>query len=424
MYIYVQDKDGRPLMPTERYRAVRHWLRDGKAVIASHTPFTVRLTGDTAGYVLPLTLGVDAGSRHVGLSVTSGSTEYYTAEVELRSDIPGNLSTRREARKTRRAKRCRRYRAPRFDNRRATKRHGWLAPSVRQKAGTHLSAIENVLKVLPVKKIVIETAQFDMQKIKNPDIAGTQYQEGPQTNFWNVREYVLWRDGHTCRCCHGKTGDKILNVHHVESRKTGGDSPDNLVTLCETCHKAYHAGKLEIKLRRNFKSLRDAAVMNILRWKVLREAERRFPDANVSHTYGYVTKNTRIRAGLEKSHAVDARCISGNPKARPAEELFRFRKLRRHNRKVMKSNLLSGGRWKRNQSAREINGFRLFDTVLYNGYSAYVHGRRTSGYFEVKNIEGETLSKSANSKKLVLVRHNNAYMFNLTKNGTPNSSHD
>ncbi|MDR1538806.1 MAG: hypothetical protein LBU32_12575 [Clostridiales bacterium] len=32
-------------------------------------------------------------------------------------------------------------------------------------------------------------------------------------------------------------------------------------------------------------------------------------------TYVYTAKNTRIRNGLEKDHAVDARCTGGNPKA-------------------------------------------------------------------------------------------------------------
>lgn len=65
---------------------------------------------------------------------------------------------------------------------------------------------------------------------------------GEQLGFWNVREYVFFRDRHTCRCCKGKSKDKILNVHHIESRKTGGDAPNNLITLCESCHKGYHKG--------------------------------------------------------------------------------------------------------------------------------------------------------------------------------------
>ena len=41
-------------------------------------------------------------------------------------------------------------------------------------------------------KIVIETASFDIQKIKDPDVEGEGYQQGDQLGFWNVREYVLW----------------------------------------------------------------------------------------------------------------------------------------------------------------------------------------------------------------------------------------
>ena len=52
-------------------------------------------------------------------------------------------------------------------------------------------------------------------------------------DFWNVREYVLFRDGHQCQCCKGKSKDPILNVHHIESRMTGGNAPNNLITLCD-----------------------------------------------------------------------------------------------------------------------------------------------------------------------------------------------
>jgi N6-L-threonylcarbamoyladenine synthase len=54
--------------------------------------------------------------------------------------------------------------------------------------------------------------------IKNPEIESKEYQEGNQLGFWNTREYVLFRDNHKC---HGKKDcrNKILNVHHIESRK-------------------------------------------------------------------------------------------------------------------------------------------------------------------------------------------------------------
>ena len=66
--------------------------------------------------------------------------------------------------------------------------------------------------------IVIETASFDIQKIKNTTVEGTDYQQGDLLGFWNVLEYVIFRDGHFCQHCHGRSKDKILNVHHLESR--------------------------------------------------------------------------------------------------------------------------------------------------------------------------------------------------------------
>ena len=97
MYIYVQAQDGTPLMPTQRAGKVRRMLRDGRAVIATHTPFTIRLTYKTTHHTQPVSLGVDAGSKHIGLSDTTEHKELYAAEIELRSDIVGNLSDRREA---------------------------------------------------------------------------------------------------------------------------------------------------------------------------------------------------------------------------------------------------------------------------------------------------------------------------------------
>lgn len=94
----------------------------------------------------------------------------------------------------------------------------------------------------------------------------------------------------------------------------------------------------------------------------------------------------------------------------PADRIFILKQLRRHNRKVMKSNLLKGGRWKRNQAPRDIKGFRLFDTVLYNNLPAYVHGRRSSGFFVIKDAEGRTISNSVSYKRLKLIRHCNAHL--------------
>ena len=48
--VYVQNKDGTPLMPTTRYGAVRRWLRDNKAEVVNLTPFTsIELTSPLEG---------------------------------------------------------------------------------------------------------------------------------------------------------------------------------------------------------------------------------------------------------------------------------------------------------------------------------------------------------------------------------------
>lgn len=253
--VYVQDIDGKPMMPTTRHGKVRRLLKDNKAVVVNTCPFTIKLTYKTSDYKQEIVLGVDAGTKHVGLSATTKSKELYSGEVILRNDIVELLSTRRESRRTRRNRL--RYRKPRFENRVKSKRLGWVAPSVRHRIDAHIRIINNVCSILPVSRVIVEVAQFDTQKIKNPDISGNEYQEGDQLGFWNVREYVLARDGHKCQHCKGKSKDPILNIHHIESRKTGGDSPSNLITLCETCHKEYHKGNIDLKVKRG-KSLRDA----------------------------------------------------------------------------------------------------------------------------------------------------------------------
>lgn len=396
--VYVQDIDGKPMMPMTRHGKVRRLLKDNKAVVINTCPFTIKLMYKTSDYKQEIVLGVDAGTKHVGLSATTKSKELYSGEVILRNDVVELLSTRRESRRARRNRL--RYRKPRFENRVKSKRLGWVAPSVRHKVDAHIRVIDNICSTLPISRIIVEIAQFDTQKIKNPDISGNEYQEGDQLGFWNVREYVLARDGHKCQHCKGKSKDPILNVHHIESRKTGGDSPSNLITLCETCHKEYHKGNIDLKVKRG-KSLRDAAVMGIMKWKLYEELKSRYP--NVSMTFGYITKYNRIKYGIEKSHTSDAFVISRNFNAKRIERQYLKRLIRRHNRQIHKMKILKGGKKKNNQAPFEVFGFRLFDKVLYNNEICFIYGRRKSGCFDIRDFDGKN-SKNVTYKKLKLIR--------------------
>ena len=417
--VFVLNMRGQPLMPCSPPKA-RKLLRAGKAVPVRRTPFVIQLTVPTGETKQPITLGVDAGYKHVGLSATTAKEELLASEVELRQDVTDLLSNRLALRRARRNRKTR-CRAPRFDNRIRSKHKGWLAPSVENRIQAHISRIEAVCRVLPITKIVIETASFDIQKIKNPEVEGTDYQQGEQLGFWNVREYVLFRDGHVCQACKGRSKDLILNVHHIESRKTGGDAPGNLITLCEACHKAYHAGKLKQFSPRRGASFRAETFMGIMRWTVLNRLRERHPELPVTNTYGYLTKHKRIVAGLPKTHCADAFCIAGVLDAKRRGEYLFQKQTRRHNRQIHKLTILKGGVRKRHQAPYLVHGFRLFDKVLCKGEVGFIFGRRSSGAFDVRRQNGTKISAGISYKKLSLLEKRKMFLTELRKEGRDSS---
>ena len=411
--VYVLNKDGHPLMPTSRHGKVRHLLNEGKAKVVKRCPFTIQLLYGNTNYTQPISLGVDAGSKVIGLSATTNTKELFASNITIRNDIVNLLSTRRQNRRTRRSHKTR-YRKPRFNNRVSSKKQGWLAPSIQNKVETHLTCIKRVYDILPITNIVVEVASFDIQKIKNPSISGVEYQQGEQLNFWNVREYVLHRDNHTCQCCKGKSKDNILNVHHIESRKTGGNAPNNLITLCETCHTKYHKGLIKLpKTIKRGMSFRDAAFMGIMRWAFYNKLKTMYP--NVSLTYGYITKNTRINNHLPKDHYIDARCISGHPLATPLNYVYYQKKVRCHNRQIHKNTFLKGGIRKRNQAPNLVKGFRLFDKVLYQRQECFIFGRRSTGRMDIRLLDGTCINASAGFKKLKLLEPRSNYLVEIHK---------
>jgi len=247
------------------------------------------------------------------------------------------------------------------------------------------------------------------EKIKNPEISGTDYQQGDKFNFWNIREYVLFRDNHECQCCHGKSKDLILNIHHIESRKVGGNAPNNLITLCKTCHTNYHKGKVKMPktIHRGIK-FNDTAFMGLMRWQVYNHLKEYYTD--VSFAYGYKTKNTRIEKSLPKEHFIDARCISGNPEAISDGVVYYQKKIRCHNRQIYKFKVNKGGTRKKNQAPYLVNGFRLYDKVIYNSHECFITGRRSSGQFMLKNLDWSKVSDSVSFKKLSLLETSKHYL--------------
>ena len=385
-------------MPTNRHGKVRRLLKNGLAKVVNKIPFVIQLNYNAKEYKQEVSLGVDPGSKYIGLSATTNKKELYSAIVELRNDITAKLALRKAQRRSRRYRM--RYRKIRFDNRKICE--NWIPPSIKNKVDVHLTSIINITKLLPISKIVIEVSSFD------PNITFID----TNSSFWNNREYVLCRDHHTCQYCHGKSGDKILNVHHIESRKTGGNGHNNLITLCRSCHKQLHVGKIVLNNKRG-PSLRDCDFMNKMKYYLYNELKNRYN--NIELTFGYLTKQTRILHNLPKAHYIDAMCISGNVDIDILNYYYFQKKVRCQNRQIHKINILKGGRRKMNQAPFVVKGFRLFDLVEYDGDWYYIFARRSTGYFNIKRLDGTKSLTSVSYKKLKLINTRKGILTELCK---------
>ena len=401
--VYVLNSDGSPLMPCTEAKA-RHLIESGKAKVVRRTPFIMRLTFLVEGEVNTesVTLGVDAGSSVIGVSVTTEDRVLLEAEVEVRNDVPQNMEERRSKRSGRRNRKTR-YREQRSNNRKRSK--GWLTPTMETKVRTHENVIDKVCSILPVSRIVIESASFDIQKIRDPEVEGKQYQQGEQLGYENIKAYVRARDGFRCRSCGSRDH---LEVHHIRQRKDGGsDRPDNLVTLCYECHRAWHEGKKDMVTLSEDPGFKAATEMSTMRWILLDRVRKAHPDIPVEETYGYVTNHERNSLGLEKRHSIDARVISGNATAQSDGVLWHVVARRSHNRKIHKDTILKKGVRKANQAARKVAGFGLNDKVRYAGQLCYIHGRRRSGYFDIRRLDGTRIHAGIHYRHLTLVERAN-----------------
>lgn len=420
--VYVLNKHGRPLMPCSPAKA-RHLLKDGKALVKHRTPFTIKLIYGSSGYKQEVILGVDAGSKTIGLSASTRTTELFAANVIPRNDVVNKLSTRREFRRNRRNRKTR-YRQARFNNRVRTKHKGWLAPSVEVKIQEHITPIKRICDILPISKVVVETAEFDLQKIKAVQLGekvpeGEDYQNGEMYGEYNVRQYVLKRDNYSCRICGCK--EAKFHVHHIETRKAGGNAPDNLITLCENCHEKLHKGAInpDVVGKRKLRSTRDAAFMGIMRKTLICRLTDEL-DIPVAETMGYITKATRTEyLQLAKTHTSDALAIAQGKHGfdinhlttvELSDRIYVVKPVKHHNRQLHRATILKNGIRKANQAIKYVFGYRLFDKVQFNGQDCFIWARRTSGYFAVKTIDGKVIHNSASFKKLKLLEKSSNYL--------------
>lgn len=138
----------------------------------------------------------------------------------------------------------------------------------------------------------------------------------------------------------------------------------------------------------------------------------------VSHSYGYMTKQKRIAVGLEKSHLNDAFIIAaetnGTNETRQKRAItpndnsnsYRIKQVRKCNRKLYRGNRSQT----RNTTERFIKGFQRYDKVAYRGIECFVYGRRESGYFDLRKLDGVKVAASAKYTELTLLESGRTFL--------------
>ena len=392
--VYVISQENKPLMPCNNVIA-RLLLKQGKAKVKKREPFMIKLTYETTNYTQNLILGVDTGSGTIGTAVAKKNGDIvYMSEVSVRNDITDKMTKRAKYRRNRRSRKTR-YRKAKWLNRANSIRNDRFSPTMQSKLHSHVKEIEYIKSILPITELVFETGQFDTHLMKNPSLSNSKikhwgYQRGTNYGFENTKAMVLNRDNYTCQNCKGKHKDSKLEVHHIVFRSQGGsDEENNLITLCHTCHKDLHSGKISPKLSGKTKgNLKYATQMNSIRKQLF----RLYP--NAIETFGYVTKANRLNLGVDKKHYYDACTIAMQGKP--------F---------IVKSNLykkkcVSDGDFQKTKGIRseqpiitdKICGFRKFDKVRYFGKDYFIKGRMSTGYAILMDIDGNKIDFSSMPK--------------------------
>lgn len=382
--VYVLSLDGKPLMPIRRYGKVRRLLNSKKAKVICREPFTIQLLFDTEENVSYLTLKVDTGSKYVGTGVTDNNAcVYYASEIEIRNDIHTKMERRAMYRGARRNRKLR-YRKARWLNRHNSIKQHRFSPTMISKFNSHIREVEYIRSILPISELVLETGTFDPSLLNHKDEAFNRhwgYQKGPNYGFKNSQEACFNRDGYKCQCCKTKKG--TLNAHHIIYRSNGGaDTLDNLITLCEDCHKKLHRGELhefESKLVGKKKGrLKHATQMNSIRIQLLKY----YP--NAIETFGFITKANREWLGLEKTHWMDA--VSMGLTTQPIFLVDRIYK-KKHIAKGQYQ-LYQGQASDKKLPRGKVCGFLNKDIVEYRNQLYLIKGLMSAGYCKLSNIDG------------------------------------
>ncbi len=344
--VYVLNKDGEPLMPTNRGGHVRYLLKSGLAKVKLSKPFTIQLLYACEDGKQPLTLGIDPGRTNIGISVVKDDgTCVLAAQVTTRNkEIPKLMAARKAHRMAhrhfgRRTVRQRRAKAAntesalgvierklpdcekpikcigirnkeaKFNHR--TRQEGWLTPTANQLLETHINVVRKIQKILPITSVVLEVNRFTFMAMDNPRIKRWEYQRGRLYGKGSIEDAVFAAQDGKCLLC----GGRIEQYHHLVPRHEGGSNTlPNMVGLCDSCHARVHT---DAKAMAELKTIKAGinkkygalSVLNQIIPALANALGAMLPDGAYA-TDGQSTKMFRDAHGIAKDHYLDAYCIA------------------------------------------------------------------------------------------------------------------
>lgn len=362
-FVLIIDKNNKPCVPIKEGKA-GYLLRENKAEIINHEPLVIRRLDDYNSDLENrdiFELKVDSGYLNIGFSVSDNEHEYISGQVEMLNGMSNRLLERKSMRSSRRSRlRYRRnknidYKTVHNPTYKNGNEDGWFAPSIVHKMETHIRIIEQLKQWIPIDKIIVEVANFDIAAmdayLKDGTVLnGKDYQNGKMKGYENVVSYVRARDNYSCYFCNQKKKPnsekkekpKRIEVHHKIPRSWGGtNNPGNLICVCQGCHQKIHSNNnnnkyfkelLDQALQEN--TFKDSTYMNIARWELLNRLNEKYPELDIEAEYGYNTKINRRNAGLRKFHYNDAVCIKEFKNTTLSKKVFIVEQKRCNDRKM------------------------------------------------------------------------------------------
>lgn len=460
------DKRKKPLGFCTEKRA-RQLIEKGRACIHRYYPFTL-IIKDLDVREMPVKdsyrIKIDPGSLYTGIAVIKNETNEVMlfCQLDHRSgQIRADLETRRNARKNRRSRETR-YRKPKWGNKQKKKDskctaesdrpEGWLPPSVKSAADNIISWVRKLSRLINLTACSFEAVRFDSQLMDNPDIEGTEYQQGTLFGY-ELREYLLEKYGHTCQYCGGASGDQMLEWEHIVPKSAGGsDKVRNATLSCHSCNRAKGSKSLEdwkkeekqiaagdkkaSKVRRDLAEARVSGIQKVMNGKQNGVSDRYSAWVNMTRKYiekelyriftdvecasGGTTKYNRIMLGLPKDHHYDALCVGTVPQNgytdRTGGYVLQVKAVGRGTRFRGKINACGIITVKLKKGPKRRFGYQNGDivkAVCPKGKYAGTHvGRvmtRSSGWFDIRCTDGTKVT--VNHKYCRILQRDDGYQY-------------